>query len=128
MEKMHRSAAPAAAAVELTEHLRHQAAWIDAAGQRLAVLAIGGDDSVFGRQRLHDADGHRLFAIVKMQKAENFLGLIELHAFGLEAPDAEHRLQQMPQMVVIEMHFACHRSSLSSVDRSPSGRPSSRAL
>src|ERR1051325_11940279 len=63
-----------------------------------------------------------------MKKAKDLLRLVQLHTFGLEMPDADHLAQQMMQMGVIEPDLVTHRSSLSSVDRSPSGKPSSRAL
>ena len=69
---MHRSAAPAAAAFELAHHLGHQATGVDAAGERLTMFAVGGDNGVFRRQRLHDPDGHRLLAVVEMQESQDF--------------------------------------------------------
>ena len=58
------------------------------------MLAIGRDDGIIGRERLHDADRHRLLAVVEVQKAEDLLRLVQLDAFRLEMPDADHLAQQ----------------------------------
>ncbi len=123
VEDVHRAAAAAAAAFQLAEHLGHQPVHADAAGDRLAVLAVGRDDGVIGAERFHHADRHRLLAVIQMQKAEDLLRLVQLDAFRLEMPDADHLAQQMVQVRVVELDPGAHRSSLSSVDRSPSGKP-----
>ncbi len=55
-----------------------------------------------GVKRLHHADRHRLLAVVKMQKAEDLLRLVELDAFRLEMADADHLAQQVVQVFVVE--------------------------
>ena len=111
VEDVHRSAAPAAASFLLAEHLGHQPVHADAARDRLAVLAIGRDDGVLGRKRLHDADRNRLLAIIEVQKAEDLLRLVQLDAFRLEMPDADHLAQQMMQMGVVETDLGADRRS-----------------
>ena len=69
VEDVHRAATTAAAAFLLAQHLGHQPVHRDAAGDRLAVLAIGRDNGVLGPERLHDPDRHGFLAIVKMQEA-----------------------------------------------------------
>src|SRR5579859_3739387 len=63
-----------------------------------------------------------------MHEAAYLFGLIKFETFLLEPADAQHGGQQMPPMQVVEMHLAGHLVSLSRVDRSPSGKPSSRAF
>ena len=46
VEDVHRAAAAAAAALQLAVHLGHQRGHADAAGDRLAMLAIGRDDRI----------------------------------------------------------------------------------
>ena len=58
--------------------------------QRVAVLAIGRDDGVVRRERLHHADGHGFLADVEVQEAADLLRGVKLDAFLLEAPDAQH--------------------------------------
>ena len=127
IEKVHRAAAAATAALEPAVHLGHQHGHRDAAGDRLAVLAIGGDHRILGPDGLHDPDRDRLLAVVEVQKAPDLLRLVQLEALLLEPADADHLLEQMEIVRVVEVDLG-HRSSLSSVERSPSGSPSSRAL
>ena len=126
VEEVHGPTASSAAALDLTEHFGHEQAGRNADGQA--------PDHVRGRWRprrrpksapawfqrtpllRHRIDGETL----------RFFRVVEFNAFRLEMPDANHLLQQMPHMRMIEMYPA-HLSSLPNVDRSPSGRPSSRA-
>ena len=90
VEDVHRAAAAAAAALDAAEHLGHDRLGRDAAGQRVAVLAVGGHDRVVRVERLHAADGHRLLADVQVQEAADLGRAVQLDAALLEAPDAEH--------------------------------------
>ena len=78
IEQVHRAAAPAAAALLLAVHFRESRRHRYAAHQRMAVLAIGGDDAVALLQHRDDADGDRLLAVIEMQKAANLLLRVEL--------------------------------------------------
>src|ERR1039457_3028372 len=97
----------------------------------MPVLAIGRDDPITLFQRRDDAHRDRLLAIVKMHEAANLLLCVQLGALLLKAADADHLLQQIQHVFARQMRLfgvLGHRSSLSSVEMSPSGRPSSRAL
>ena len=94
VEQMHRPAAPVAAAFGFAIHLGHDRIHRHAAGESMAVLAIGRDHRVGWRQRLHRTDGDRLLADVEMHEPADLLLLIKLGAFLLEAPDAHHRAEQ----------------------------------
>ena len=131
IEQVHGAAASAAAAFLLAVHLGERRRHRHAAHERMAVLAIGGDDPVALLQHRDDADGDRLFAVIEMQEAADLFLRVELRALVLEAADADHLLQQIQRMCPRQPRLVGgvrHRSSLSSVEISPSGRPSSRAL
>ena len=95
------------------------------------MLAIGRDDPVPLLEHRDHTHGDRLLSVIEVQEASDlFLG-VKLRAFVLEPADADHVLQQVERMGSGEPRLIdgrCHRSSLSSVEMSPSGRPSSRAL
>ena len=128
IEDVHRAAAAAAAAFELAHHLGHQRTHGHTPCQRLPVVAVGGHDGVTRLQRSHDTDRDRFLPVVEVQEAADLLRLVELDALGLEAANAQHLPVQVLQVRTVEMDLFAHFSSLSRVDRSPSGRPSSRAL
>ena len=94
VEHVHRSAAAAAAALLLAVHLRHEPVGRDAARQRMTVLAVGRDDGIVWAECLHGADGDRFLADVQMQEAADLAGAVQLRALLLEAPDAQHLVQQ----------------------------------
>src|SRR5690606_25229886 len=52
---------------------------------------------------------------------------VEFVALLLEAANTDHAAQEGTDMVVVQLHPGGHLAFPSSVDRSPSGRPSSRA-
>ena len=131
VEQMHGAAAPAAASLLLAVHLGERRRHRHAAHQRMAMLAVGRDDPVALLEHRDDADGDRLLAVIEMQEASDLLLGVELGAFVLEPANADHLLQQVEHMRARQARLVdgCgHRSSLSSVEMSPSGRPSSRAL
>ena len=66
----------------------------NAADERVAVLAIRGDDRVVGLQRVDRAGGHRFLADVQVQEAADLLLAVEVGAPLLEAADAHHVAQQ----------------------------------
>lgn len=81
VKNVHRSAASAAAPLLFAEHLGHQPIHPDPAGDCLTMLTIGGDDGIPRRQSLHNPDRYRFFPVVKVQKSEDLLRLVQLHAF-----------------------------------------------
>ena len=64
VKEMHRSTTTAGAAFLLAVHLRHDRRCGHAAGQSLAVFAVGGDDIILRTQRFHKPHGYGLFADV----------------------------------------------------------------
>ena len=96
IEHVHRAAASAAAPLLLAEHLSHERVRRDPAGEGVPVLPVGGDDRVVRREGLHDADGDRFLADIEMQETTNLAGAVHLGALLLEAPDAQHFVQQTP--------------------------------
>jgi hypothetical protein len=127
VEEVHRAAPPPAAPVGLAVHLRHQRARRDAAGERVAVLAIGRDHRVLRGERPHRAHRHRLLAYIKVEESPDLPGAVSLRGLLLEAPDPEH-LAQERVAVLAGGRRRGHRAPVSSVEVSPSGRPSSRAF
>jgi hypothetical protein len=94
VEQVHRTAAAVAAAFGFAIHLGHDRVHCHAAGESMAVLAIGRDHRVGWRERLHRTDSDRLLADIEVQKTADLLLLVKLGAFLLEAPDAHHPAQQ----------------------------------
>ena len=92
---MHRAAAAARGAGLLAEQLRHHDLRVGAARQRLAVLAVGGDQVVVVAHHGDGADDRRLLADREMQEAAD-LGLhVHLLRALLEVPDQQHLLEQL---------------------------------
>ncbi len=140
VEQVHRAPAPAAATLELALELRHRRAHRESPGERMAVLPVGGDHGVIGREGLHHADGARLLADAEVEEAADRRLAVELDAALLEATDPQHLAQQVEGVVLLgraslrRVALADRRSRsprhccASSVEVSPSGMPSSRAL
>jgi hypothetical protein len=130
IEQVHRPAAPAGTALRLAVHLGHDGGHRDTAHQRLAVFAIGCDDPVAIGQDRDDPGRDRLLPVIEMQEAADLLLRVKLRAFVLEFADADHVSEQVQNMGPVEMRFVDHGhvSSVSNVEMSPSGRPSSRAF
>ena len=128
IEDVHRAAPPTAAALLLPVHLGHQPAGVDPARQRVAMLAIGGDDGVFCRQRTHATGGDSFLPDVEVQESPDLPRAVQLGTLLLEPPNAEHVTQERESQFAIERRRWCGRAHVaSSVEVSPSGRPSSRA-
>src|ERR1019366_7430192 len=112
-----------AAALLLAVHLGHDRARGHAPDERMAVLAVSGEDGVLTRKLGHYAARDRLLADVQVQEAADLAGAVDLRAFFLESANARHLPQVAERPFPVDVHDAD-----SSVDVSPSGRPSSRAL
>jgi GTP cyclohydrolase III len=97
-EQVHRAAAAAGAAFGLAVHLGHDLRHRHAAGQRVAVLAVGGDNAVVFAENGDHAHGDRLLAVIEMQEPADLLLGVELGAFVLEMADADHALEQLEHM------------------------------
>ena len=82
---------PAGGAVDAAEQLGHHALRVGAAGDRVAVGAVGADQVVVVAHRRGGADDRRLLADREVQEAAD-LGLLVLLAGPLlEAADQQHR-------------------------------------
>jgi hypothetical protein len=77
----------------------------------VAVLTVGGDDGVFGRQRLHHPDRDRFLAVLQMQEAADLRGTVEFGAFALKPSNANHLLQELQRMVAVDLErcLRCRR-------------------
>src|SRR5574338_1126606 len=129
---MHRPAASPATAIRFAKHLRQQRAHRHATCESMTMFEISGDNPIVSPQRLHCANGDRLFTDVEMKKTANLAEAIELYTFFFEASDAEHLAQQRQQMLsnqpwAFGLNHCAHLVG-SKVEISPSGRPISRAL
>ena len=127
VEQVHRPAAPARAALDLAVHLGHDRAGRDAADQRVPVLAVGRDDRVLRRERLHRADRDRLLADVQVHEPADLRRAVELHTLLLEPADPQHLAQQLEAVLAVDTGGRAHDDG-SSVEVSPSASPSSRAF
>src|SRR6516164_1226589 len=128
---MHSTATAAAAAFLLSVHFRQRRGHRHATHERVPVIAVGGNDPVALLEHRNDADSDCFLPIIKVQESPDLLLSIEFGAFILEAADADHLLQKIERVPPRQSRLVSnygHRSSLSSVEMSPSGRPSSRAL
>jgi hypothetical protein len=128
VEKMHGATAATAAALLLAIHFGERGFHRHSAHERMAMLAIGRNDSIAFFEHRNHTDGDRLLAVVKMKKTPDLLLRIKFGTFVLKLTDTDHLLQEIQFMRPRQMWFVTHCSSLSSVDRSPCGRPSSRAF
>ena len=136
IEEVHRAAAAAAAAFQLAVHLGHDRVRADAAGQGVAVLAIGGDDSSPpGVSACMTPTAMASSPIYRCRKPRILVAWYSSARFLLEAPDQQHLAQQVEQMLAVAMASSlvfgcsfCFHPVVSSVEVSPSGSPSSRDL
>src|SRR3989441_13180735 len=78
VEQMHRAALALRAPGGFAEQLGHHRAGGDAARQRLAVLAVGGDDVIVVAQRRERADRHRLLSDVEMAEPTDLAQRVRL--------------------------------------------------
>ena len=129
MEEVHRPAPAAADALDPPEHLGHDGIHVDASRERMTVVAVRRHQGVVRAQVVDHSDRHRLLPDVEVHEAADALAGVELGAPLLEAPDPQHPPVQLEQVgrgrrVGREDGHGVPPSVL----RSPSGRPSSRAL
>ncbi len=88
--EVHRAALAAADPADLAAQLGHQRPRVGAAGEGVAVVAVGGDEVVVGAQQAHRPHRHRLLADVQVEEAADLPLHVDLGATLLEAPDEEH--------------------------------------
>ena len=87
---MHRAALALGVAAAPPGQLRHHALGVHAAGQHVAVVAVGGDDLVALLDRHLHADHHGLLADVEVAEAADQAHAVELRRPLLEAADQQH--------------------------------------
>ena len=88
--EVHAAALAAADAPDLPAQLGHQRPGVGAAGERVAVVAVGGDEVVVGPKEAHRRHRHRLLADVQVEEAADLALHVDLGAALLEPPDEEH--------------------------------------
>ena len=94
VEEVHRAALAARAAVHAPEELGHDRARRHAAGECLAVVAVGGDDVVVGAEHREHARGDRLLPDVEVAEAADLPERVRLADLLLEATLEEHRVEE----------------------------------
>ena len=90
VEDVHRAAEPLRAAGDLAEELGQDRFGVHALRDGEAVVAVGGDDVVVGRERRASADGDRLLADVKVEESADFALRVGARALFFEAANEEH--------------------------------------
>ena len=95
VEDVHRAAAAAAGAVDPAEELRHHPLGLGAAGDRVAVGAVGADQVVLLAHHRGGADDRRLLADRQVQEAPRLRPLVLPPGLLLEAPDQRHPREQL---------------------------------
>ena len=66
------------------------------------MLAVGRDDRVIGRERLHRPDRDRLLADVQVEEAPDLAGAVELRRLLLEMADEQHLPQELVRVLALE--------------------------
>ena len=95
VEDVHRAAAPARGPVDAPEELRHHVLGVGAAGDRVAVGAVGADQVVVRLHHRGRADDRRLLADRQVEEATGLRPLVLAPGLLLEAADQRHRLEQL---------------------------------
>ena len=95
VEHVHRAALAVRAAVDAAEQLGHHGARRDAAHERLAVVAVRGDDVVVGPQRGLRARAHGFLSDVQVAEAADLAQRVRLGGAFLEAALEQHVVQQL---------------------------------
>jgi hypothetical protein len=89
-EHVHRAALAVRITAPPPGQFRHHALRIHAAGQHVAVIAVGGHDRVALLQRRLHADDHRLLPDIKMAEPTDQPHAVHLPGPLLEAADQQH--------------------------------------
>ena len=95
VEDVHRAAAAAAGAVDAAEELGHHPLGVGAAGDRVAVGAVGADQVVLVAHHRGGADDRRLLADRQVQEAAGFGPLVLAPRLLLEAADQRHAGEEL---------------------------------
>jgi hypothetical protein len=99
-EHVHRAALAARVATFAPGQLRHHPLRVHAAGEHVAVVAVGGDALVPLLCGRFEPDHHRLLADVEVAEAADQSHAVELARLLLEAPDQEHVAVISEQLVL----------------------------
>ena len=99
-EHVHRPALAAGVSARPAGQLRHHALRVHAAGQHVAVVAVGGDALVAVLGRGFQADDHRLLADVEVAEAADQAHSVKLARLFLEAADQQHLAVESQQFVL----------------------------
>src|SRR5712692_4705136 len=89
-EHVHRAALALGVAAAPAGQFRHDALWVHAAGQHMAVIAVAGDDLVARLDRQLHADDDGLLADIEVAEAADQAHAVELPGLLLEASDEQH--------------------------------------
>ncbi len=89
-EHVHRAALALAEAAAAAGQLGHDALGVEAAGQHVAVVAVGGDGLVAGLGVEHQAGHHRLLSDVEVAEAADEPHAVHLTGTLLETADQQH--------------------------------------
>ena len=95
VEDVHRAAAAAAGPVDPAEELGHHALGVGAAGDRVAVGAVGADQVVLVAHHRGGADDRRLLADREVEEAARLGPLVLAPRLLLEAADQRHPREQL---------------------------------
>ena len=95
VEDVHRAAAPARGAVDAAEELGHHVLRVGAAGDRVAVGAVGADQVVVVAHHRGGADDRRLLADRQVKEAAGLGLLVLAPGLLLEAADQHHLREQL---------------------------------
>ena len=96
---MHRAAAAPRAPVLAAEELRHHGVRVGTPRQRLAVLAVGGEQVIALAHRVDRAHDRRLLADAQVEEAADLRLGVHLAGALLEAADEHHLLEDRPAPV-----------------------------
>ncbi len=99
-EHVHRAALAAGVAARAAGQLGHHALGVHAAGEHVAVVAIGGDALVAVLRGGLEPDHDRLLADVEMAEAADQAHAVELAGLLLEAADQQHLAVEVEQLVL----------------------------
>ncbi|MFT3685088.1 MAG: hypothetical protein QM783_09215 [Phycisphaerales bacterium] len=100
VEHVHAAALAFGAAGDLAEHLGHAGAHAHAAGERVTVVAVGGDDRVVLLKAVDGADGEGFLPDVEMAEAADLGLLVRLGAAVLKLTDGDHVGQPLDECLV----------------------------
>ncbi len=94
-EEVHRTALALRATGLLAIHFRHALVHAHADGERVAVIAVGGDEMIVLSGKGNRSDGDRFLADVKVEETAHATGLVILQRSLFESADANHLSEKL---------------------------------